>query len=315
MKDINLEFDKNRKNLYYSRNGEIRELDISNLDIPKYKASLHPSERKLATTMLSIGNSNETCSLPFCIEVSRDGGTSKITNEQGQYHEGGIKNSIAESIDNYTYFNIPVCYRGHASLANMKFDKEAHTVAVQFFDSLNPQDMDYKERYDGILPILKDLVVPDGYKFINEPLKQSHDKIHNYDEYKVLNLLHQGGGSSASCQYYSIYTAMLLRDYGSDELIKASEKEYLFKPSDEQLIKQQLMAVTMAAFDPKSVNITKMEINSGSCYAASHLFHLLDPGYVVYLKNQLLELEKPLAKTEHVDRINQSRSNGSRDLH
>ena len=159
--------------------------------------------------METIGNNARVYNLPFCIEGLNYKGLNYkhvvyeiVSSENLLAPEERIKNIIKQGIrEGYTDINVAKDYSGHASLAHMSIDKRNNKFNLMFFDSYFWSDEQIKTRYDDIKQIIE--------KILPIPMKN----------YRVYHLLHQGGIRSKGCGYYTVYTALLLKNKTAEKLI------------------------------------------------------------------------------------------------
>jgi hypothetical protein len=120
---------------------------------------------------------------------------------------------------------------GHASLAT--FVISGNTVSLRFYDSLSPDIISYDERYRNnkkLLDFLKSMVL--------EPLQLAQELP------EVLHLLDQGDEDSWGCGYYTLYTAMLLRDKEHIRQL-TSPVDPVFNKTHDKKIRAELAIITL----------------------------------------------------------------------
>jgi hypothetical protein len=214
-----------KSQIYYS---EDRRFDASGLklDISKmlrggigYGAN---ATLLLASGMRAIGSNQQVHNAPFCIH-RRNSFDFKDDYKLWSDAVNDLKpaSNIAEFQRDIRLLNLPLDIDGHASLATIEF-KEDFIEEIIFFDSMTNEDVYYDERYNEEL-------VKAIMKFIPNNNTSS-------PSYRVVHALYQGGEGSNGCGYYTLFTAMLLKqnpdlithhpyllyDVNHDHLIRAS---------------------------------------------------------------------------------------------
>jgi len=196
----------------------------------------------LAHSMRMLGNELNVCNMPFAVEASVDGSWDKksIVSDQGIDVDAGLlRKALEEGINQgFKYINIPIDMNGHASLATFVILDDK--IEVRFYDSFGDLNNFYEKRYAGSL-----------FNFIASLLPEHVQKP---TDYTVLHLLYQGDENSTGCGYYTIYTAMLLRD---DEDFRRQEATGViwFDQHHDSRIRALLAVATMLEFGLENVNI------------------------------------------------------------
>ncbi len=233
------------------------------------------ASKLMADAMDALGHGETVYNLPFCIEgliiPFEYTGIKMISSEDLEVKDSTVKDIIEETIrDGFTHINIPIKLNGHASLATLIIsDKSA---SLRFYDSMSPDKISYDKRYGTILIEFISSHLPEFIK-----LNESHE---------VLHILDQGGAESAGCGYYTVYTALLLKDdaYMRNLDSKSFNGCLLFDQSFDNRIRAELVVRTMLAHGLENVNADPKVL---MCQKREHIYDKIDRA-VVPLKEKLL---------------------------
>lgn len=154
-----------------------------------------------------------------------------------------IKESLAKG---FKYFNIPINLNGHASLTTIYFQNE--TAYIRFYDSLSDRDISYTERYNQELIQLIKSFIPSSIE-----IKHPHE---------VLHLLHQGGKDSSGCGYYTLHTALLLKERIEIRNLSSYTDAPLMDQSYDEVIRADLVVRSLLNRDLNHIDTSFSTLSS-----------------------------------------------------
>lgn len=178
------------------------------------------ASKLMTRAMQAIGHGNGVYNLPNSIEgaiYSDYNQIQMISTENKVIPTSPVTEVISKAIEEgFTHINLPLDLNGHASLVTFVISSEG--VSLRFYDSLSPNIMSYSKRYYENTVLIEFLE-----SFLPETLCLKKGEI------EVLHLLDQGGEASSGCGYYTLYTALLLKDnpdfknYSSNDSLQLDE--------------------------------------------------------------------------------------------
>lgn len=210
------------------------------------------ASRLMAQMMKDIGHEKEVYNLPYCIEAhsspeERAFTVEIITHEDKVIEPHTIPSTIKENLANgFNYFNIPIALDGHASLASIYFQNG--TAYIRFYDSLSNEDISYLDRYNQkFIQVIKTLIP----SFI--------DTQHPHE---VLHLLDQGGKDSSGCGYYTLHTAILLKERREIRNLSSYADAPLMDQSYDEVIRADLVVRSLLNRDLNQIDTSFSTLSS-----------------------------------------------------
>lgn len=203
------------------------------------------TSKVIAQAMQAIGHGENVCNLPYIIE-------GVIYNDYNKIQMISPENEVVSTSDvmeiiqdvaarGFTHINMPIDLNGHASLVSILFSQKG-TATLRFYDSLSPSIMSYNKRYHNNRELIE---------FVAKLLP--HNVCLESEKVEVLHLLDQGGEESSGCAYYSLYTALLLKDNADLRNLTSFNDSPLFNESHDKKIRAELVIRTLLAFGTENV--------------------------------------------------------------
>lgn len=210
------------------------------------------ASRLMAQMMRDIGHAEEVYNLAYCIEAFSSQGENAFTSEIITHEDKVVDSHIISLIikenlaKGFKYFNIPISLDGHASLTSIYFQNE--TAYIRFYDSLSNEDISYRDRYNqNFIQFIKTLVP----SFID--IQHPHE---------VLHLLDQGGKDSSGCGYYTLHTAILLKERREIRNLSSYADAPLMDQSYDELIRADLVVRSLLNRDLNQIDTSFSTLSS-----------------------------------------------------
>lgn len=202
--------------------------------------------KMMARAMEAIGNCQPVYNLP----VSYEGAIypdfcrmEMVSTEDSVVPAETVRDMIDSNLkEGYTHFNIPITLNGHASLVSMII--VGGKATFRFYDSLAPEVISYEDRYSPALIAHLKTLLPEGVEL---EAKEKAD---------VLHILDQGGKSSAGCGYYSVYTALLLKEHEEIRALTSFEGAPLLRDIHDKGIRAELAVRTLLSYGLEKVDLS-----------------------------------------------------------
>jgi hypothetical protein len=237
------------------KNGQ--KVDISNIEIDLVaiiQASVNirggGAPKITARAMEAFGHGNGVFNLPYCIVAYL--GLKKFQKELKTFatdhslvDPSTIRDQIQENIsEGFTHFNLPMSLDGHTSL--ICFVITDNCAVLRFYDSLPDEIIHYSDRYTDELFDFLQPFLPLFLDFVRE-------------ETQVLHLLCQGDSHSTGCGYYTLYTALVLKE---DKAFRNLTKgEPLYTEADDPKIRAELAVLTLLDHGIERVDTSSLFLN------------------------------------------------------
>lgn len=218
----------------------------------------------MAQTMKEIGGRGGVYNLPLSIQGALDVPEeycklAMISVQNLEVPESKVRELIADAIEKgASHINIPIDLDGHASLVSLVISEDK--ASLRFYDSLSSKIMPYEKRYSERLCAYIGSLVPNSIHLIAE-------------KPQVLHLLDQGNEVSTGCGYYTLYTALLLKEEETIRNRSSFEGEPLLSEADDKKIRADLIVRTLLEHGVNNVDTSILEI----CRERrDHLFNRID---------------------------------------
>lgn len=182
----------------------------------------------LARGMEAIGSNDRVTNAPYCLHR-------RLSNELSAPYKlydinSNLVDSISIDVSKTDALNIALDIDGHASLASLRFHN-GQIEKILFYDSLAPAIINYEARYnEQLLETLLNCVNLNHYLISEIPMT-------------VIHALDQGDKHSHGCGYYSLFTAMLLKN-GPDWIQDQYKSSYLYDQTKDHYIRASLAVIT-----------------------------------------------------------------------
>lgn len=221
---------------FFPKNSFIENVDVSGVKIDLSRILRGgigyggAGSKLLAQGMETIGSSDLVTNLPFCIEgviYSNYKNVVLVDTNNYEVKEKGLE-ALRQEVRRRRNISLPINLNGHTSLLHIAFENAF--LRVNFFDSLELTQCQYKERYDSISGFVKDFLHVE------------------FSSYRVYHLLDQGDPETSNgCGYFSLYTALLLKDASVEELVEKYKAKgtYLFFDKDDVRIRAEMVVRTV----------------------------------------------------------------------
>jgi len=212
------------------------------------------SAKLMARAMRTIGHGNGVYNLSSTIEGTIREDFKKITmisTEDKVISASHVRDVISKAVEEgFTHINLPIDLNGHASLVTVVISSDGATL--RFYDSLSPSIMSYSERYHENTTLIE---------FIKTLLPTTLNL--KKEEAEIFHLLDQGGKESAGCGYYTLYTALLLKDNDDLKNLTSFNNSPLLDQTHDKSIRAELVIRTLLDYGLENVVYDIFDINEG----------------------------------------------------